>query len=127
MARDDQRLGQRPRPFDLDVMAEDGRVDAKKLAGAIDVTLTQLAQILEVKPKNLTESPTGRKLQEPAMKLVAMMNDVAEYVQDKRYALYWLRTPRRELGDRTALDCLMQGKLDEIRDHVSRVVDLQPD
>jgi hypothetical protein len=85
-------------------MAEDGRVDAKKLAGAIDVTLTQLAQILEMKPKNLTESPTGRKLQEPAMKLVAMMNDVAEYVQDKRYALYWLRTPRRELGDRTALD-----------------------
>ncbi len=36
MARDDQRLGQRPRPFDLDVMAEDGRVDAKKRAGAID-------------------------------------------------------------------------------------------
>ena len=59
-------------------------------------------------------------------KFVAM-NDVAEYVNEKRYAVYWLRAPRRELGDQSALDWLMRGKLDEIRDHVARVVDLQPD
>jgi hypothetical protein len=118
---------ERPRPFDLDVLADDGRVDARKLAAAIDVTLPQLAQILHVKAKNLSDSPTSRKIQDPAIKLVAMMNDVAEYVSEKPYAVYWLRVPRRELGDQSALDWLMRGKLDEIRDHVARVVDLQPD
>jgi hypothetical protein len=45
----------------------------------------------------------------------------------KRFARYWLRTPQPDLGDRTALDWLTKGKLEEIRDHVSRVVNLQPD
>ena len=118
---------ERPRPFDLDVLADNGRIDARKLADAIDAALPQLAQILHVKAKNLSDSPTSRKIQDPAIKLVAMMNDVADYVNEKRYAVYWLRAPRRELGDQSALDWLMRGKLDEIRDHVARVVDLQPD
>jgi hypothetical protein len=120
-------LLERPRQFDLDVITDDGRVDAKKLADAMDLTIGQLAQILDVKPKNLTDSPTGRKIQEPAIKLVAMMNDVADYLQEKKYARYWLRTPQRELGDNSALDWLLRGKLDEIRDHVTRVVMMQPD
>ena len=118
---------ERPRQFDLDVVAAGGRIDAKKLAGAIDVTLADLARILNVKPKCLTESPTSRKIQEPAAKLVTMMNDVADFVQEKKFALYWLRTPQRELGERTALDWLLRGKLDDIYDHVARVVSRQPD
>ena len=118
---------ERPRQFDHDVVTDDGRVDAKMLAAAMDVTLAQLAQILRVKPKNLTESPTSRKIQEPAIKLVGMMNDVADYVREKKFALYWLRTPQRELGDRTPLDWLLQGKVDEIRNHVARAVSMQPD
>ena len=118
---------ERPRQFDLDVVADGGRIDAKKLAGAIDVTLAELARILCVKPKSLTESPTSRKIQEPAIKLVAMMNDVADFVQEKKFALYWLRTPQRELGDHTALHWLLRGKLDDIYDHVARAVSRQPD
>ena len=118
---------ERPRPFDPDVVTEDGRVDARRLAAAIDIPLAQLAQILNVKAKSLTDSPNSRKIQEPAIRLVAMMNDLAEFLQEKRFARYWLRTPQPDLGDRTALDWLTKGKLEEIRDHVSRVVNLQPD
>jgi hypothetical protein len=53
---------ERPRPFDLDVLADGGRVDARKLAAAIDVTLPRLAQILHVKAKSLSDSPTSRKI-----------------------------------------------------------------
>jgi hypothetical protein len=118
---------ERPRHFDPDVISDDGRIDAKKLADALDITLTQLAKIINTKPKTLSESPTSRKIQEPASKLLGMMDDVADYLQEKRFAIYWLHTPQRELGDRTALDWLLEGKLDEIRDHVSRIVDRQPD
>jgi len=118
---------ERPRPFDADVVTDDGRVDARRLAAAIDIPLAQLAQVLNVKAKSLTDSPKSRKIQEPAIRLVAMMNDLAEYLQEKRFARYWLRTPQPDLGDRTALDWLTEGKLEEIRDHVSRIVNLQPD
>jgi hypothetical protein len=118
---------ERRRPFDSAVISADGRVDAKLLAEALDVTITELAKILDVKPKNLMDLPTARKIQEPASKLLDLMNDVAEYVQEIRYARHWLRTPQRELDDSTVLDWLLKGKLDKIRDYVARVVNVQPD
>jgi hypothetical protein len=120
-------LLERPRAFDPDVITEDGRIDAKKLAAAIDVPIGQLGLILDVKAKSLTDSPTSRKIQEPAARLVSMMNDLAEFLQEKRFARYWLRTPQPELGNYTALHWLSKGKLEEIADHVSRIVNHQPD
>jgi hypothetical protein len=37
------------------------------------------------------------------------------------------RTPQRELGNLTALHWLMKGKLEEISDHVSIMVEFRPD
>lgn len=85
--------------------------------------------IVGTKQQTLAASPTptSRKVQEPASKLLSMMDDVADYLQERRFAIYWLHTPQRELGDRTVLDWFLEGKLDEVRDHVSRIVDRQPD
>ena len=114
-------------PFDSDVTAEDGSVDVRKLAAAVDLTPAQLATILGVEAKTFTESPINRKIQGPAVKFLNMMNELALHLQEKRYARYWLRSPQREFGDQTALDWLMNGNLDEICHHVGRMVRLQPD
>jgi hypothetical protein len=93
----------------------------------MDLTLSQLALILGVAPTRLTESPTNRIIQRSANKLLTMLNELALHLQEKRYALYWLRTPQRELGGLTALDWLMNGRLEEIDDYVGRMVAFQPD
>jgi len=117
----------RPRPIAFSVINDEGRVDARHLADAMDITITQLAAILGTKPKRLSESPTSRKIQEAATRIVEMMDDLADFLQERRFAVYWLRTPRVELGDQSPLDWLMKGKLEEIRDEVTRTVRLQPD
>ena len=93
----------------------------------MDVTLSELAPILGVTPASITESPTDRVVQEPAAKLLTMLDERALLLKEKRYARYWLRTPQPELGNYTALHWLMKGKLEEIFDHVARIVNLQPD
>jgi hypothetical protein len=60
----------RPRPTASSVINEDGRVDARQLADAMDITIAQLAAILGTKPKALSESPASPKIQETAIKLV---------------------------------------------------------
>jgi uncharacterized protein (DUF2384 family) len=55
------------------------------------------------------------------------MDDLIEFFQERRFAVYWLRTPRLELGDQSPLDWLTKGKFEEIRDEVTRTVTLQPD
>jgi len=117
----------RPRPIAFSVINNEGRVDARRLADAMDITITQLAAILGTKPKSLSESPTSRKIQEAASKIVEMMDDLANFLQERRLAVYWLRTTRVELGDQSPLDWLMKGKLEEIRDEVTRTVRLQPE
>ncbi len=117
----------RPRPIAFSVINNEGRVDARRLADAMDITITQLAAILGTKPKSLSESPTSRKIQEAATKIVEMMDDLANFLQERRLAVYWLRTTRVELGDQSPLDWLMKGKLEEIRDEVTRTVRLQPE
>jgi hypothetical protein len=114
-------------PFGREVISDNGRVDAEKLAIAMDLTLSELAPILGVTPTSLTESPTDRVIQEQATKLLTMLDELALYLQEKRYARYWLRTPQRELGNYTALDWLMKGKLDDVFDHVVRMVNFTPD
>ncbi len=59
--------------------------------------------------------------------LVEMMDDLANFLQERRFAVHWLRTPRVELGNQSPLDWLTKGKLEEIRDEVARTVSLQPD
>jgi len=117
----------RPRLIAFSVINNEGRVDARRLADAMDITITQLAAILGTKPKSLSESPTSRKIQEAASKIVEMMDDLANFLQERRLAVYWLRTTRVELGDQSPLDWLMKGKLEEIRDEVTRTVRLQPE
>jgi len=114
-------------PFDTDVISDDGRVDADRLALAMDLTLSQLAPILGVTPASLANSPIDRTIQEPARKLLIMLNELALFLQEKQYARYWLRTPQPELGNFTALYWLMKGRVDEIFDHVASMVNLQPD
>ena len=111
----------------LSVLNDEGRIDARRLADVMDITITQLAAILGTKPKTLSESPTSRKIQASATRVVEMMDDLVSFLQERRFAVYWLRTQRAELGDLSPLDWLVKGKLEEIRDEIARTVRMQPD
>ena len=53
--------------------------------------------------------------------------EVADFLEERRFALFWLRSPQRELDDQSPLHWLLLGKLVEISDHVERTTSGQPD
>lgn len=88
----------RSRSIASSVIKNQGLVNAFSLAKAMDITLKQLALVLDTKPKNLSESPTNLKIQESATKIVEMMDDLVDFLKARRFAVYWLHTPRAEFG-----------------------------
>ncbi len=49
------------------------------------------------------DRPASRKIQEAETKIVEMIGDLADFLQDRRFAVYPLRTPRVEIGDQSPL------------------------
>lgn len=113
--------------LDDEVVSDSGRIDLKKLARSLDLTMPELAPILGSKPRSLNAHPTAKRPQEAAIKLVQMINDLSETLQERRFALYWLRTPQAELGDETPLDWLRKGKIDDVRSYAAALTRMQPD
>lgn len=113
--------------FDADVMAADGRVDFHKLAGVLDLSTSELNLILEVNHSSIDADPTANGPQEVAVKLLTMMNALASFTQERRFALYWLRTPQKELAGATALAWMQEGHLDDIIHFVGALSNFQPD
>jgi uncharacterized protein (DUF2384 family) len=118
---------EKPGTFTAAVVDDAGFIDANRLADAVRLSRAELAQILSVKPKSLTDSPTSSKIQASAARFVRMMDEVADFLEERRFALFWLRSPQRELDDQSPLHWLLLGKLVEISDHVERMTSGQPD
>lgn len=114
-------------PLDDEVVTDSGRIDLKKLARSLDLTMPELAAVLGAKPRSLNAHPTAKRPQEAAIKLVQMVNDLSDTLQERRFALYWLRTPQTELGGDTPLDWLRQGKIEDVRNYVAALTRMQPD
>lgn len=73
------------------------------------------------------EGATAKRSQKTAMKLLTMMNALAVFTQERHFALYWLRTPQKELGGATALAWMQEGHLDDVINYVAALSRYQPD
>jgi hypothetical protein len=88
------------------VITDEGRVDAKALAHQIDVSVPTVARLLGKSARFLHDYPTAKSAQRRALAFVDRMNDLAVELGGLKFAVAWLKTPMRELGERTPLDIL---------------------
>jgi hypothetical protein len=94
-------------PLITDLRARSGRLDARRIASAIGLTMPQLADCLELPEEALQQNPPSVGLDErlePFAMVVGIVRDV--YGGDAKRVRIWLRTPRPELEGQTPIDAM---------------------
>jgi hypothetical protein len=94
-------------PLITDLRGRSGRLDARRVASAIGLTVPQLAGCLELPEEALQQNPPSVGLDErlePFAMVVGIVRDV--YGGDAKRVRTWLRTPRPELEGETPIDAM---------------------
>jgi len=94
-------------PLVSDLRGRQGRLEPRRVAGALGLTLEQLAACLEVSVDAVQKSPPPPGLEEmlePFSMVIGIVRDV--YGGDSNRVRTWLRTPRPELEGQTPIDAL---------------------
>jgi len=94
-------------PLVSDLRGRQGRLEPRRVAAALGLTLQQLAACLEVSLDAVQKSPTPpglEELLEPFVMVIGIVRDV--YGGDSNRVRTWLRTPRPELDGQTPNDAL---------------------
>ena len=113
--------------FSEDVIDDRGRVDLKKLAEALNLTMPTIAAALGRKTRALNNNPTSKNAQSGAIMLLSTMNDLAEYAKSKKLALNFLVSMQPGLENKTPVDLLKAGKLQRLCSFVDDAITLRPD
>ena len=88
-----------------------GRFDALRLAKALNLTTKEMADILHRTPRGLLKNPDSQQLQIEMARLVRMIVQLRELLDGSmEYVKIWLRSPHPDLGGRTPLSYLIEGK-----------------
>ena len=96
-------------PLISDLRGRSGRLDGRKVAAAVALTVDQLADCLELSVEAVTMSPPPPGLEarlEPFAMVIGIVRDV--YGGDSARVRTWLRTPRPELDGKTPIDALCE-------------------
>ena len=96
-------------PLISDLRGRGGLLDGRKVAGAVGLTVEQLAECLELSVDAVTKSPPPPGLEarlEPFAMVIGIVRDV--YGGDSNRVRAWLRTPRPELEGQTPIDTLCE-------------------
>lgn len=89
-----------------DVLADDGRVDVTILAGKIGVSVPEIAKVVGKSRSLFRTSPTAKSAQRRALTLVDRINDLAGELGGLKFAIAWIKTPMRQLGNRSTFEVL---------------------
>jgi hypothetical protein len=94
-------------PFIENLRNRQHQLDARRVASALGLTVTQLAECLELSVEEITQSPPLPELEarlEPFAMVIGIVRDV--YGGDDNRVKLWLRTPRPELDGQTPNEAL---------------------
>jgi hypothetical protein len=96
-------------PLISDLRGRGGLLDGRKVAGAVGLTVQQLADCLEISLDAVTKSPPPPGLEarlEPFAMVIGIVRDV--YGGDSQRVRAWLRASRPELDGQTPIDALCE-------------------
>lgn len=88
-----------------------GRFDALQLAKTLEITTKEMASILQRTPRGLQKNPDSQQLQGELARLIKLIMELRELLDGSmNYVRIWLRSPHPDLGGRTPLSYLVEGK-----------------
>lgn len=108
-------------------IGQQGRVDTVKLARELDIPLEALAGALKKTRRYLNMDPKAKSIQVEAIKIVRMMDELSERLGERRFALFWLKTPQPEFGGKTPIECMREGRLELVLGLAHDIAFMVPD
>ena len=88
-----------------------GRIDALRLAKALNLTTKEMADILQRTSRGLLKNPDSAQLQGEMARLVRIITQLRELLDGSmEYVKIWLRAPHPDLEGRTPLSYLVEGR-----------------
>jgi hypothetical protein len=104
-----------------------GRYDALRLAGSLGLSTEEMARAVGRTPRGLRKTPDSPRLQEALAELVALVGRLRELLDGSiEYVRVWLRAPHPDLGGRTPLSYLVEGKPEVVTALVEAIEAGQP-
>ena len=92
-----------------------GRLDAQRLAAQLALSTAEMARIVGYTPRGLTKNPASARLQPRLVQIMALVQQLRDLLDgDINHVRIWLKAPHPDLGGRTPLSYLEQGRLDVV-------------
>lgn len=92
-----------------------GRIDALRLAKALNLTTKEMADILQRTSRGLQKNPDSQQLQSEMIRLIRIITQLRELLDGSmEYVKIWLRAPHPDLEGRTPLSYLVEGKAEVV-------------
>jgi len=82
-----------------------------RLAKTLNFTTKEMASILHRTPRGLLKNPDSQQLQSEMAELIKLIMQLRELLDGSmEYVRIWLRAPHPDLGGRTPMSYLVEGK-----------------
>lgn len=89
---------------------ETGRIDAKKIADFLGIPLAKLAAPLEVNYQTVYKTPAAPALQQKLRPIKRSLELISGVTRERADARAWLNNAHPDLGGRTPMDIILDGR-----------------
>jgi hypothetical protein len=95
---------------------ETGRLDASRVAEFLKIPLKQLAEGLGKNYSTVHKTPTAPALQPPLQSIKRSLEILERIFDDRAVVLAWLNSPHQDLGRRTPMGVILEGRSNVVED-----------
>ncbi|HEY2123246.1 MAG TPA: antitoxin Xre/MbcA/ParS toxin-binding domain-containing protein [Chthoniobacterales bacterium] len=93
-----------------DLHAENGRIDAQKVADYIGIPLKRLSDGIGLRYGSVHRNPSSESLQDALWPVKRTLELLYEFFGRRETIRVWLNTPHPDLGGKTALEIILENK-----------------
>jgi hypothetical protein len=93
-----------------DLHAENGRIDAQKVADYIGIPLKRLSDGIGLRYGSVHRNPSAEFLQDALWPVKRTLELLYEFFGRRETIRVWLNTPHPDLGGKTALEIILENK-----------------
>jgi response regulator RpfG family c-di-GMP phosphodiesterase len=90
--------------------SDTGRLDAKRIAEYLSVSLSALAETIGKNIATIHKSPSASSLQESLSPIARILGILVPLLRSRENILAWLNSPHPDMGGRTPMSFILDGK-----------------
>ena len=100
-----------------------GAIDPRKVAGMLDISVNELARLLQVSRNTLAAKPVGARANSALTPLLKILTLAAQMTGSESRAKIWFKfNPIISLGTKTAMEHVAEGHADDVLAHMEDVL-----